>query len=207
MSGSEEDKLKFELVKSGLDRYKEIREKSYDYRDDFAKENTIKYAELLIGLNIGLIGAMSFILNGSQTKLAPLSSILSSLLVCSVISILYSLGFRNRVIEANLKHQQLIGEKSQEAIEKISEILKKHTNNFKSLIYELENLTSHMNNEYESLGKELLKKEIEIKKQINRSELWFSISATAIIGIIILESGFLNSIYQIVNEILHILLQ
>lgn len=190
----EENLLKKAMIENTVITFRQARDKSYDFIDNFATENTIKYSELLIGLNVGLVGAMSFVLGSSDKSLHIYSSFLSIFLIFSIISILFCLNYRNQVIKYNIKHHQQASEKSQQALEKIPIIIDRSFQQIDKLRSELDTLVNDTKTGYEDLSSELSKKDLEITKYKKYSEWCFSISVSAIILIIIIESGFLDSL-------------
>lgn len=93
-------KAKLEYMEEHSKRLRFWRDENLKMRDDFAAENTYKFSNLIITLDVGIIGAMSFVVS-SFDVLNLFSKILSLVLILPVISIILELRYRRWVIDVN----------------------------------------------------------------------------------------------------------
>lgn len=81
-------------------RLRKWRDDNLTMRDDFAAENTYKFSNLMISLNVAVLGAASFALTRLDS-LSILSKTFSLSLVLPVIAIILELYYRNQVVDIN----------------------------------------------------------------------------------------------------------
>ena len=191
----EEDKVqkaKLEFMQVHSNRMRKWMDENFAMRDEFAAENTYKFSNLIISLNIGVVGATSFLISNIQS-LNWFSKLLSLSLILPLISIIIELKLRNKVIDVNREACNQRGNFIKRIMEEeaLPRFLKKHST-FETLektVLEIDQLTEKG---FQEIRDWIKREEPAIRLKRKCSLILLITTLVGIILIILMESGTLG---------------
>lgn len=169
-------------------------DENFVMRDQFASELTHKFSNTIITINVGIIGATSFLITNFE-NLSSASKILALSLILPLISIIIELHFKRKVLDINREACDRRGKFLQKLIkEKILPCISEKQNTFE----ELESVILKINDITNEGFKEIMD---WVKRNEPRPMLLRKISLTLLIStllsiilIMLIESGSLSFI-------------
>jgi len=195
----QQEKKKYfdEMVK----RLRYYRDENMKSRDEFAAERTYKLSNLIISLNVGIIGAMSFLLIKTQ-EIRPFSKFLVLVLILPIFSIIFEIFYKRKVLEVNReaadRRVDLIPKFVREEV--IKAFLQKHEN-FEEFKATIEDLDKREAEEFDKINNWIRIQE----KKGNWLRVWsLELSIITLIGIILIvliETGVVLILFGLISSI------
>ncbi len=94
------NELKEKYFDNAIKRLEFYKDENLKMRDEFAMEKTYKFSNLLISLDVGIFGAMSFLFLREEGHSLPFQ-LFVLILVFPIVSIIFEIIYKNKVLEAN----------------------------------------------------------------------------------------------------------
>lgn len=170
-------------------------------KNRLAEENTYKSSHLYITINFGIIAAGSFVFT-SKTELTLGSKILSIFLICSVISIIFEVIYRKKVLKANIQ----LCDKRLVSIETIQKrFMQALPDNLKKPFMEYGKIVNTFNEEYQNKLDEIDEKRKKFDQEVSQLRKWSSflliISIFSLTLVLICESGLPTLIGRLIENL------